>query len=317
MTGEDLLHLVDVLQLPEEIFTRSNYQFDRVEVFALACAYLASASNEFDLCARYNCSQSSISEIFNEVITFIDERWEHLLHFDSNHLLSPENLKRYSEAVYNSGALLQGVWGFIDCTVQPICRPSYHQRQVYNGHKHFHGLKYQAVMLPNGLFGHLYGPIEGRHNDAFTLAESGLMDECVLHAKLPDTSADIGEADKGADESTGGVEPRYLQLFGDPAYGLNTQIISPFPKLGRTDDQQEWNTQMSKVRIEVEHGFALVANNWRLLGARWKLRVFLSPVGRYYRVGVLLTNALACLRPNQVSQYFDCTPPSLTDYFHN
>ena len=126
----------------------------------------ASASNEFDLCARYNRFQSSISEIFNEVITFIDERWDHLLHFDFSHLLSPENLSRYSEAIYKSGAPLQGVWGFIDCTVRPICRPSYHQRQAYNSHKHFHGLKYQAVMLPNGLFGHLYGPIEGRHNSS-------------------------------------------------------------------------------------------------------------------------------------------------------
>ena len=176
-------------------------------------------------------------------------------------------------------------------------------------------------MLPNGLFGHLYGPIEGRHNDAFALAESGLMDECSLHARLPVVSDDRGGAGGGADEATGGMdpvaEPRYLQLFGDPAYGLSELIISPFPKSGRTDDQQEWNTRMSKVRIEVEHGFALVTNNWQFLRAEWKLRVFLSPVGRYYRVGVLLTNALACLHPNQVSQYFDCAPPSLEEYFHD
>ena len=37
------------------------------------------------------------------------------------------------------------------------------------------------------------------------------------------------------------------------------------------DDQQEWNTWMLKVRIEVEHGFVVVANNWKFLQARWKL----------------------------------------------
>lgn len=171
-------------------------------------------------------------------------------------------------------------------------------------------------MLPNGLFGHLFGPIEGRHNDAFALVESGLMDECALHAKLPGGRGDEA-GDEGSDGTDTSTEPHYLQLFGDPAYGLSKQIISPFPKPGRTDDQQEWNTQMSKVRIEVEHGFALVTNVWRFLGVKQKHHIFRSPVGRYYRVGVLLTNALACLHPNQVSQYFNCIPPSLEEYFHD
>ena len=74
---------------------------------------------------------------------------------------------------------------------------------------------------------------------------------------------------------------------------------------------------MSKVRIEVEHGFSLVTNNWQLLAARWKLCVFLSPIGWYYRIAVLLTNALACLWPNQVSQYFNCAPPSLKEYLQD
>ena len=202
-----------------------------------------------------------------------------------------------------------------------MCWPTQHQCQAYNGHKWFHSLKYQAVMLPNGLFGHLFGPIEGHHNNAFALAESGLMDECVLHAKFSDGSEGGGEVGRGIDEGSGQTdaltEPHYLQLFSDLAYGLDEQIISQFPKPGWTDNQQEWNMKMSKVWIKVEHGFALITNNWWLLKAEWKLQVFLSPVGRYYRVGVLLTNVLACLRPNQVSQYFDCTPPSLEDYFHD
>ena len=31
---------------------------------------------------------------------------------------------------------------------------------VYNGHKHVHALKFQSVVLPNGLVGHLYGPVD-------------------------------------------------------------------------------------------------------------------------------------------------------------
>ena len=229
MTGHSLLRLVDILNLLNEISTHTQYCFNRIEALALTCTRLASASDELGLSARYNRSQSAISEIFNEVITFLDERWGHLLHFDSDQLLSPANLIRYSKAIFDSGSPMQHVWGFIDCTVHPMCHPSHHQCQAYNVHKHFHGLKYQAVMLPNGLFGHLYGPIEGRHNNAFALEESRLMDECILHAKLPEGGG------KSVNEADASGEFCHLQLFGDPAYGLNKLIVSPFPKTGQTD----------------------------------------------------------------------------------
>jgi predicted site-specific integrase-resolvase len=74
MKGQDLLHLADILDLPDEVFTRGNYRFDHVEAFALTCARLSSANNEHDLCTQYDRSQSSISKIFNEVVVFLNER---------------------------------------------------------------------------------------------------------------------------------------------------------------------------------------------------------------------------------------------------
>ena len=65
-------------------------------------------------------------------------------------------------------------------------------------------------MLLNGLSSHLYGLIEGCHNDAFALEESGLVEECLCHARLPEMSG----------------ESQYFWLFGDPVYGLNSQIMS-------------------------------------------------------------------------------------------
>ena len=85
----------------------------------------------------------------------------------------------------------------------------------------------------------------------------------------------------------------------------------------RTEEEKAWNAEMSAVRIEVEHGFGIVANTWPFLNAGWKMRLYSSPVGRYYRVGVLLTNCINCLWPNQVSQYFDCHPPKLNEYLHH
>ena len=74
---------------------------------------------------------------------------------------------------------------------------------------------------------------------------------------------------------------------------------------------------MGSVRIEVEHTFGIVSRTWPFLNAGWKMRLLSSPVGTYYRIGVLLTNAMNCIRPNQVSQVFDLPPPSLEVYFHN
>lgn len=226
--------------------------------------------------------------------------------FDQNHLLSPDNLATYTAAIHNVGAPLDGIWAFIDCTIRCIARPTWFQRVAYNGHKKFHALKFQALMLLNGIYGHLFGPKPGRHNDNYLLNKSGLLDNCAIHAVRP-----------GTNQYTP-AKHRFLQIFGDPAYGNSYQIISPFAGGGdRTEDELEWNAAMASVRIEVEHGFGYVVNNWPFLNAFWKMSIGKSPVGRYYRTGILLSNALTCLHENQVSQYFDLQPPNLFEYFHD
>ena len=94
-------------------------------------------------------------------------------------------------------------------------------------------------MLPNGLFGHLFGPHEGRQNDSFMLNESMILETCTEHAVR-----------EGTDENSMD-EDRYFQLFGDPAYGVSAHIQSPFSGVGgnQTALQKEWNELMSGVRI--------------------------------------------------------------------
>ncbi|KAF7292133.1 DDE Tnp4 domain-containing protein [Mycena indigotica] len=230
---------------------------------------------------QYGQAQSAISEVINELCLYLDNRWAHLLDFDVDGVLAPARMEEYATAIFDAGAPLNTVWGFIDCTIRPTCRPHHLQRTVYNGYEKVYALKYQAIMLPNGLIGHLYGPIEGRHND-----------NALLAAPTPAS--------------------RYFQIFGDPAYGLSPLMISPFSGPGEhTREEAACNEAMAAVRIEVEHGFGIVVTKWPFLNGWWKQRVFSSPVGRYYCVGVLLTNALNCLSPNQTSQYFACEPPSV------
>ena len=93
--------------------------------------------------------------------------------------------------------------------------------------------------------------------------------------------------------------------------------MSSFSDVGeRSDAEKEWNAEMSAVQIEVEHEFGVVSNTWPFLNASWKMCLYSSSVGRYYCVGVLLTNCLNCLHPNQVSQYFNCLSLTLFEYLH-
>ena len=73
-------------------------------------------------------------------------------------LFNPPALEMYARPVPDKGATLQNCFGFINGTVRPIARPDQHQRVMYTGHKRIHTLKFQFLVLPNGLIINLYGP---------------------------------------------------------------------------------------------------------------------------------------------------------------
>ncbi len=82
--------------------------------------------------------------------------------------------ERYAGAIHNKGAPVSNVFGFIDGTLRQICQPSTGQREMFSSHKQQHGLKFQHVMLPNGIVAHSYGPYPGSRHDAAMYGVSGL-----------------------------------------------------------------------------------------------------------------------------------------------
>jgi hypothetical protein len=88
--------------------------------------------------------------------------------------LSPENLSRYANSIHTHGAPLQNCFGFIDGTVRKIARPKTNQRTMYNGYKRVHAMKFQSVVVPDGLIANLSGPYEGKRHDSTMLYQSGL-----------------------------------------------------------------------------------------------------------------------------------------------
>ena len=108
---------------------------------------------------RFGRSVPEISLILAEVTDHIHRTNGHLLQDLNQPWLEPQQLESFACAIHQRGAALSNCWGFVDGTVQPICRPGEHQRIMYNGHKRVHIIKFQSVVAPNGLITNLYGPV--------------------------------------------------------------------------------------------------------------------------------------------------------------
>jgi hypothetical protein len=160
-TCKELLQVSNALRLPPFFITQNRYLVPSLEAVALLCAQLKHTGDLWDLVEKYDRSQSALSEIINETAIKIDDCWGFLLDFDPV-LLSHERRDKWAKAIHRRGSPIRTIWGFINCTIQQICRPTFGQRVVYNGHKKFHALKFQAVMVACGLIVNLFGPWEGR-----------------------------------------------------------------------------------------------------------------------------------------------------------
>ncbi|ETI40954.1 hypothetical protein F443_13791 [Phytophthora nicotianae P1569] len=214
----------------------------------------------------------------------------------------------YSHAVFDAGSPYTNVWSFVDGTVRGVCRPVprrvHHkkrkllgQQSIYNGHKRKHALKFQTLVTPDGLISHLFGPYAGRNHDIKMYRESKIADTIRLDSRF-----------------------RGFRVFGDCAYGNDDVIVSPFEgAIGNlTAEQTHINACMSRIRISVEWSYAQIVSYWKALDVKPNLRIGTQPVGKMYRVGVLMTNCITCIRGgNTASDYFNCPPPDISEYLES
>ena len=113
-------------------------------------------------------------------------------------------------------------------TVRSVSRPGEGQRQLYNGHKRVHGIKFQSIVCPDGMIANLYGPTEGRLHDSFILARSGILDQLEHFSFGPH-----------------GEILCILCVYGDPTYPLRAHLETPFRGANLTPLQISWNKEIS------------------------------------------------------------------------
>ncbi|KAJ0391836.1 hypothetical protein ATCC90586_011255 [Pythium insidiosum] len=288
----DVVRLAGLIKLPELIVTREGVRTYPVEAMAVCLRRLAFPTRWIDMAAMFGRAPSTLCHIFYYVIDFIEANLSDFLHFDEARL--SKNLGKYCAAIAAKDTrTIKGVWGFIDGTVRPICRPSKGQQAVYNGHKRVHAFKFQTVVTPDGIISHLFGPIDGRRHDLFMLNQSGLKERLesnpAFHKKL---------------------------IYGDPAYGCTNVFCCPYKGCRIDLPQKELNKAMSAVRVSVEWSYGQVTRLFSYLDFKRQQCVATTPVASLYTAGVLFTNCITIVNGgNTNSRYFDCCPPTLEEYF--
>jgi hypothetical protein len=288
----DIVTIAAHIRLPERLRVANGSVFAKSTALCILLRRLAFPGRYGDLAQVFGRQRSELSMIFNYMATAMWRAYGCLLTM-SPRTMPESRLKVLAAAVAVRDAPLPTCVGFVDGTVRGISRPGQHQREVYNGHKRKHALKFQGVMAADGMFCDVFGPVVGRRHDMYMLHRSRLLHR-LQNTLVTATSV--------------------YCIYGDPAYVLRPVLQIGFRGSRLTQAQAEFNAAMSAVRVSVEWGFANVTNLWAFLDLRRNLRLGLSPVGLYYLVGMLLSNMRNCVRPNEISTYFGVDPMTLGNY---
>ena len=289
-----LPELCECLGIPGKITCVQRTVCGGMEGLCILLKRLAYPCRYTDMVPRFGRNPTELCLIFNTMIDFIYDNHNHRLRSWDQFFLQPNQLYSYAEAVHRLGAPLGNCFGFIDGTVRGIARPQENQRVMYNGHKRIHSIKFQSVVIPNGLIANLHGPFEGKRHDSTMLQQTDILNELrrvAFHNGHP------------------------LCLYGDPAYPLGVHLQAPFKNIQLTPQMVLYNAAMSEVRVAVEWLFGNITNYFKFIDFKSQLQINLSSVGKFYIVCALLENALTCLYGNIVSEKFEVQPPSLQDYF--
>ncbi|OWZ12983.1 hypothetical protein PHMEG_00013767 [Phytophthora megakarya] len=291
-TVGELTYLARCLKLPGDICTREGIRSNPLEALGVCLRRLMYPKRWIDMAAMFGRAPSTLCHIFYYVVEFLDGKLEEFLYFDVDRIT--KNLDIYCDAIAaKEPRSIRGVWGFIDGTVRPICRPSTGQQAMYNGHKRVHAMKFQTVVTPDGLISHLFGPVDGRRHDMFMLNESGLKFKLegnpAFHNKL---------------------------IYGDPAYGCTNVFCCPYKGCRVNAPQKGLNKAMSAIRVSVEWSYGEVPKYFSFLDYKRHQRLPTTPTATLYKLGVFFTNCVTIARGgNNNSRYFRCKPPTFEEYF--
>lgn len=258
-TREEIEALCECFHLlPHMTCQPQGYTTTAVEAMCIVLYHLAYPQRWYDAQRVFNMSYWLLCGIFNPTIRHMSRIAKAVLQNMDMHRIDLY-VEDWKAAIEDTGGAIPGVFAFVDGTFRIMTRPG-NQEVFYSGYYHNHGLKFQAILTPDGLILTLHGPYPGSLHDNTIFAHS-------------DVDTDLDAID--------GI------IFGDSAYALGPNVARIWrrPQLVGRDDRRAENVAMSAVRVAVETGFALVTNTYQTLSFYLWQRLGLSPIAAKYIVG--------------------------------
>ena len=151
-----------------------------------------------------------------------------------------------------------------------------------------------GLSAPNGLIMDLFEPFAGHHHDMRMVRES-------------DINGWIGALQLGN-------ENQYC-MYADKGYADMSHLIAAYHGANLKQPQIQFNGVLTLVRVSVEWCFGNVSENQMYINFPRCQQLQLQPLRKYYRLAVLLMNAITCLYGSQTSILFNLKVPSLGEYF--
>jgi hypothetical protein len=179
-------------------------------------------------------------------------------------------MQQFEKAIFDNCGV-HGIFGFIDATVRPTCKPELFQNAVYNGKDKTHALKYQVLCTPDGIMRHVSGPYCGSRHDQHMVHKSDVLGWVTAHPRSP--------------------EGREYVVYADAGYAIAPGLMRPFADERINIAHKAANEVMSSVRICVEWEFGDIVNYWAAVNFKPRQVIFNgSRPGQQYIVAALLSN---------------------------
>ena len=184
----DIRRVYAALRLPRYITIDNGARIPGIEAFCILLFKLSRPYSLKSIGEKFARSRMIVSRIVNKMMRKIYRRCKKILYWDEERLHT-EQLWHYAHAIARRNEhrhRVNNVFAFIDGTIQKIARPFKFQRQLYNGWKRCHCIKFQGLMAPDGIMIHLGGPFMAKYHDAWMLARSKL--QCKLDQMISQDS---------------------------------------------------------------------------------------------------------------------------------
>ena len=325
---EQLPDLLKYLRMPEEVVTRSRYKYTGEEIMIMALTRIHTAESWMSLAdGKFGGDARRSSELFQWFVDFLFETFYNAISGSSINMWV-DHVASFRQAIWESFTeLLLDKDGepfrfdvafedwtiafFIDCTAKFTCRPggggkfgddtkyvNLLQKAFYTGYLKKHGLKFQTLWGPNGMFLSVFGS-SIRENDNGMVNISGLND--YLYGAMP--FIDEGRTCKAAG-------------YGDAIYNDRSCIVGRAKKNSRDTWRKVTDKQFGRKRTSVENSYAGVLAYAALFGHErpFKLLNKGEEALKTTMVIFFLYNCYTCLNGNSTSLRFNIDPPTLGEY---